>query len=396
MKERGALKGIALAISAVFVVASCSFVDIPGRSSSSVVLESSSSSSVAVGAFTPVGALSELTDGDFYMIASSLSSGRVIGSGSSDSYYLQSQIASFSGTGLLGADSLEEFVLGGSVAARTFRTTKYKTGQYLGSKSAYPSDLIVSSSADEWSVAEFGDGLFTVKNAVTGYYIGYDAVNYDWRCFAAPRTLALYRHDPKAIEGKKAYRVEPKTAESGSSSLGVYSVALSGGSYVSTLTKILTEGTYYTDREDVAAYWIGFGELPANYVNADGDHSSSCQDTKDKGYEIYGESTRLWFTYHRDDGYMTQVPEYNPDGSKPTYYEIDIASSWSSYYGSRGALRLVGMPYGLVQYGADPVIFYTSDHYGTFSEYYNYSGGWGAVFADRSDYVKPTTVGVSY
>jgi hypothetical protein len=330
------------------------------------------------------------------MIASSLSSGRVIGSGSSDSYYLQSQIASFSGTGLLGADSVEEFVLGGSGATRTFRTTKYKTGQYLGSKSGYPSDLIVSSFADEWAAAESGDGLFAIKNAVTGYYIGYDAVNYDWRCFAAPRTVALFRHGPKAIEKTKAYRVEPKTAESGSSSLGVYSVALSGGSYVSTLTKTLTEGTYYTGYEDVAAYWIGFGELPVNYVNADGDGSPSYQDTKDKGYEIYGESARLWFTYHRADGYMTQVPEYNLDGSKPTYYEIDIASSWSSYYGSRGALRLVAMPYGLVQYGDDPVVFYTSDHYGTFSEYYNYSGGWGATFADRTDYAKPTTVGVSY
>lgn len=190
------------------------------------------------------------------------------------------------------------------------------------------------------------------------------------------------------------YRVNPKTSTA--STLNLYSVTRSGSSFVSTVTKTLTKGSYYTTYEDVAAYWIGFGQLPVNYVLA----TSSTKDTKkSEAYSLYGEAARLWFTYNRTTGYMTQFPPYNTYGdgvNQATYYELDIASNWSSYSSNRGAIRLVAMPYGLTQYGVMPVIFYTPDHYASFTEYYNYSGGWGESFTDQSSYQAPTTVSVTY
>jgi len=190
------------------------------------------------------------------------------------------------------------------------------------------------------------------------------------------------------------YRVPPKKAETGSSVLNVYDVSYNGASFVGTTITTLTKGHYYTSYEEVAAYWIGFGEFPVNYVCADGDSSSSCKDTKNRYFPTYGEDTRLWFTYHRTNGYMLQVPDYN--GSTPTYYEFDISDNWSSYKTNRGAYRLMGMPYGVKNYGNDPVVFYTSDHYDHFIEYYNFDGGWGSLFAGRGDYVKPETVSPTY
>lgn len=184
-------------------------------------------------------------------------------------------------------------------------------------------------------------------------------------------------------------------AASSSSNAPIYSVSYEGNHYAGHLVKTLSKGTYYTSYDDVAAYWQAFGEMPANYMCADGDDSSGYQATKNKAYVAYGTSARLWFTYHRTSGYMNQVPVYNTygDGSnKATYFEIDISTNWSSYSGNRGAERLMAMPYGLTEYGDVPVIFHTTDHYDTFTEYLNYSSGWGTSFSGRSDYSMPATV----
>jgi hypothetical protein len=191
------------------------------------------------------------------------------------------------------------------------------------------------------------------------------------------------------------YRIAPVT--SSGTTANVYSVVWNSSSsqYVATVAKTLTKGTYYTTYQDVAEYWVAFSAMPANYMCADGDSSSGYSTTKNKAYTAYGQSARLWFTYHRTTGYMQQVPVYNTygDGSnEATYYEIDISSSWSSYSSNRGALRNMAMPYGVTAYGVGPVIFYTGDHYSSFIEYYNYDGGWGPSFTGRSDYTAPTTI----
>lgn len=196
---------------------------------------------------------------------------------------------------------------------------------------------------------------------------------------------------PGFSQSSTYFRVAPKT--SSSISAAVYSVSASSGSYYSTSVKTLTKGTYYTSYTDVAAYFQAFGEVPVNYALAT---KSTIKTIKDTTYKTYGEAARLWFQYNRTDGYMTQVPQYNTSGGRLVYYEFDISSNWLNYSSNRGALRLMAMPYGVKEYGHDPVIFYTSDHYASFFEYFNYFGGWGPNFAGRSDYVEPSTVTVDY
>jgi hypothetical protein len=187
-------------------------------------------------------------------------------------------------------------------------------------------------------------------------------------------------------------RIDPLLSKANTASL--YALYKDGGTYKGASVKTLSKGTYYVDYGDVAAYWVTFGEMPANYYCADGDSSKGYMDSKNAAYAKYGESARLWFTYHRTNGYMMQVPSYNmyEDNYQATYYEIDIATSWSSYSGNRGAMRVMAMPYGLKQYGVLPVAFYTNDHYVHFSEYLNYQNGWGSSFASQSDYIAPTTI----
>jgi hypothetical protein len=188
-------------------------------------------------------------------------------------------------------------------------------------------------------------------------------------------------------------RAQPITASGTSTPL--YALYNDNGTYRGANVKTLSKGSYYVSYAEVAAYWVAFGEMPANYYCADGDSSSGYMNSKNAAYAKYGEAARLWFTYHRTDGYMNQVPAYftYQDNYYVTYYEMDISSSWSSYYSGRGALRVMGMPYGLKQY-EEPcrVAFYTSDHYDTFKEYLNYRDGWGSSFASRSDYIEPTTI----
>lgn len=144
------------------------------------------------------------------------------------------------------------------------------------------------------------------------------------------------------------------------------------------------------DYEDVALYYLGFDELPANYVF--GTTSSS----KSTAFNTYGTKGRLYTDYYsRTDGYMTAIPTPNAY----SYFEIDIGGT-SAYAASaswnRGTYRLVVVPGGLQQYGTDPILFYTTDHYASFSECYNYANGWSNVFDGESSgygtYAKPTTV----
>lgn len=289
---------------------------------------------------------------------------------------------------------VQAFTLGGVSGAYTFKGTVSLTN-YLASNTNYQEDLLMSAStgANSWDLT-ISSGVATLQNKATSYYAAYASSTNDWRCVSSSTSLYLYYKEGSVTPTSGPYRVAPKTSTG--TTLNVYSVTKSGSSYTSTVTKTMTKGAYYTTYEDVAAYWIGFGELPVNYVLA----TSSTKDTKkSEAYSLYGEAGRLWFTYHLTSGYMNQIPSYNTygDGSNAaTYYEFDIASDWSSYSSNRGALRLMAMPYGLTQYGVMPVIFYTPDHYSSFTEYYNYSGGWGESFTDQSSYQAPTTVSVTY
>lgn len=352
----------------------------------------SSSAPVSAG-YKLVSSSSDIVAGYSYLIGDA-SNGSVhfVGSSSSSSYYLSSSSLTVSGPISTLPTSIQAFTLGGSSGSYTFKGTVSLTN-YLAGNTNYPDDLLMSSSNNTWDVA-VDSGVVTLKNTATNAYVSYASDTTDWRCSSSSASLYLYYKEGTVTPTSGAYRVAPKTSTA--TTLNVYSVTQSGSSYAATVTKTLTKGSYYTTYEDVAAYWIGFGELPVNYVLA----TSSTKDTKkSEAYAKYGEAARLWFAYHLTSGYMNQVPSYNTYGdgaNAATYYEFDISSDWTSYSGNRGALRLMAMPYGLTQYGVMPVIFYTRDHYASFSEYYNYSGGWGKYFADQSSYKAPTTVSVTY
>jgi hypothetical protein len=149
--------------------------------------------------------------------------------------------------------------------------------------------------------------------------------------------------------------------------------------------------TWYVDYEDVALYYQGFGSLPVNY------HLGVESSDKAAAYSVYGNKARLYTNdYSRTTGYMTAFPTPNAY----SYFEADIGGT-SSYASSsswnRGAYRLVIVYEGFKQYGnTDTVIFYTTDHYDSFQECYNYAGGWSDVFngegSDYGTYTIPTTM----
>jgi hypothetical protein len=193
------------------------------------------------------------------------------------------------------------------------------------------------------------------------------------------------------------YRIASVT--SSSSSVSVYSVAYSNGLYRGTVVKTLSKSATYTDWEEVCLYYQAFKALPSNYVYYAS--SSTLLEAKSDAYATYGSAARLYTYYSRTNGYIPCFPTVN---STSNYIEADIALT-SAYASSaswnRGAGRLIIIPLGCAQYGSDPVIFKTEDHYANFMEHYNYLGGWGPEFDGETGqtesphgntYTKPMTV----
>ena len=112
------------------------------------------------------------------------------------------------------------------------------------------------------------------------------------------------------------------------------------------------ESGKYTTKDSVAAYLCKFDKLPSNYVG------------KSEGQKLYesktGKSFEKWnFNPWETIGVMIGGDTYsNSEGLLPkgSYHEADIDYSAKN----RGTKRLV--------YQSDCVIYYTSDHYGSYSE----------------------------
>lgn len=159
------------------------------------------------------------------------------------------------------------------------------------------------------------------------------------------------------------------------------------------VNKIFRGGAYVT-LEEVAAYVLAFGDIPANYTSSK------------KGYP----STDPWGKYLRCNNsafsgdtsrypYEPVLPRISGCGGDLYYYEIDIGTTGTdcdpSYpvtpynNGSRitrGAARIV---YTRFDANRDNIIdpnekflFYTYNHYNDFQEYLNYYGGWGEMFGN--------------
>ena len=183
-------------------------------------------------------------------------------------------------------------------------------------------------------------------------------------------------------------------------SLGVYGA--NGNSYTildayGEPVMTIYRGGAYIMLEEVAAYLLAFGEIPANHTP-----KKKTGQAKDM-FETWGEYLRL--NYTKFSGSTTKYP-YEPAlpnisgcGGDLQYYEVDIGTTGTDcdpkydavVYNDgkrieRGAARIV---YSVYDKNGDAIVdinekylFYTYNHYNDFQEYLNYWGGWGEMFGN--------------
>ncbi len=159
------------------------------------------------------------------------------------------------------------------------------------------------------------------------------------------------------------------------------------------VNKIFKGGAYVT-LEEVAAYMLAFGDIPANYTYSK---------RTDPDESPWGEYLRLNNSYFKGDTskypFEPELPDISGCGGDLQYYEIDIGTSGTDCdpgraHGDyndgerimRGAARIV---YTRYDKNGDNIIdineryvFYTYNHYNDFQEYLNYEGGWGTMFGN--------------
>ena len=119
-----------------------------------------------------------------------------------------------------------------------------------------------------------------------------------------------------------------------------------------TILEAVQESGKYTTRDSVAAYLCKFDKLPTNYVTQN-EGKSLYESKTSKGFDKW--NFNPWTTI----GVMIGGDKFaNNEGLLPkgTYHEADINYSAKN----RGTKRLV--------YQSDCVIYYTADHYESFSK----------------------------
>ena len=159
------------------------------------------------------------------------------------------------------------------------------------------------------------------------------------------------------------------------------------------IMRIHKAGGYIT-LEEVAAYVLAFGDIPANYVS-----SKNATPTN----SIWGEYLRLNHSSFSGSTskypYEPELPNISGCGGDLYYYEIDLGTTGTDcdpkydateyndgYDITRGAARIVYTRYDKNKNEIIDVnekyVFYTYNHYNDFQEYLNYEGGWGEMFGN--------------
>lgn len=195
-------------------------------------------------------------------------------------------------------------------------------------------------------------------------------------------TIASYR--PKQgsafIKNSEAYFIDKNT----------YVVV---NSYGYEVFRVYRGGGYIT-LEEVAAYLMAFGDVPANYVSKKSTKPTSSiwkQYLRVNNTKFSGSTTKY--------PYEPELPRISGCGGDLQYYEIDIGTTGTdcdpSYpvrtynNGSsieRGAARIVYSKYdangnSIIEMD-EKFVFYTYNHYNDFQEYLNYYNGWGTMFGN--------------
>ncbi|WP_405328318.1 ribonuclease domain-containing protein [Fibrobacter sp.] len=157
---------------------------------------------------------------------------------------------------------------------------------------------------------------------------------------------------PSSSDSKKFSSSSTVKSSSSEKTKSSSSVASSSSVKSKSIYEAVQESGKYTTRDSVAAYLCKFDKLPTNYV------------TQDEGKSLYesktGKSFEKWnFNPWTTIGMMIGGDKFgNSEGLLPkgTYHEADVDYSAKN----RGTKRLV--------YQSDCVIYYTADHYESFSQ----------------------------
>ena len=147
---------------------------------------------------------------------------------------------------------------------------------------------------------------------------------------------------------------EKEVSSSSYSSTISVSSSSSSSYYSDTSGFTVKEDGKYTDVESVAKYIVTFHKLPSNYV------TKSQSDNYDNTYSIGGD-------------YFGNREGYLPSSYNGSYRECDIDATQNR----RGAKRIV---FEVRTYR----VFYTTDHYENFKEYYGYKN-WSDLFGASND-----------
>ena len=159
------------------------------------------------------------------------------------------------------------------------------------------------------------------------------------------------------------------------------------------VNRIFRGGAYVT-LDEVAAYVLAFGDIPAN-------HSSNKRTKPTES--IWGKYLRLNHTPFSGSTskypYEPELPNISGCGGDLSYYEIDVGTTGTDTGNgyevreyndgskiTRGAARIVYTRYDanhdLIIDVNEKYVFYTYNHYNDFQEYLNYEGGWGEMFGN--------------
>lgn len=137
------------------------------------------------------------------------------------------------------------------------------------------------------------------------------------------------------------------------------------------------EDRYYTSKEDIAAYLIAFKHYPYNVMKAT--DRKVCVQKFPQQCILYGSEK-----FGNKEGLLP--PQLS-------YKEIDLYAGDVGYSNNRGSLRLV-YSVGNSNYKND-VVYYTNDHYASYSEYLNSYGSWTKTWNNLDDYlqnIKPKVI----
>ena len=198
--------------------------------------------------------------------------------------------------------------------------------------------------------------------------------------------------DGKIVEDDKAVRITTATY-----------VLDADGNYLAYVPNVIGREEYiifygaaYTSLNDVAAYLLAFGDVPANQIankNSSGQSQAISlwgKHGRVNNGEFSGNPSKYPFQPLLPNIFDIEYREmdfgttggYVNSNSNGTYYNQKLYNNGSKI--DRGAARFVYVSDPNIKNIDNRYVFYTYNHYNDFQEYLNYHDGWGYRFGNES------------